>query len=134
MDDNRYYYRRVLYYRPSGEIICDPAGMRSETLVITVTFKSIGSGAYRSCSSLKNVTIRGPVTSIMSDAFRECSGLETVTRWKQLGVMHFIHAVHSNAFIFMVKHRQQLNQMLSQVFQQHLLWHWQHIKMIYLEI
>ena len=49
------------------------------TLTIPDSVTTIGSGAFRGCSSLASVTIHDGVTSIGYEAFRYCSGLTSVT-------------------------------------------------------
>ena len=73
-------YRGSVYYsysnEYSGEVII-PENVTYNGITYSVT--SIGSYAFRECSSLTYLTIGESVTSIGSYAFRECSSLTSVT-------------------------------------------------------
>jgi hypothetical protein len=75
-----------LTYKVSGNTVTITDCKTSATgdLVIPSTYEgklvtSIGSSAFKDCSSLKSVTIANSVVSIASNAFRRCSSLKSVT-------------------------------------------------------
>ena len=69
-------YETTSYDSYSGKIaIPDTVTYNGKTYAVT----SIGSSAFRNCTSLKSVTIGDAVTSIGSYAFRNCSSLKSVT-------------------------------------------------------
>ena len=65
------------YTGAEGEALVIPAEFEKDGTRYRVT--SIGTGAFRGCSSLTSVTIPNSVTNIGGSAFRECSSLTSVT-------------------------------------------------------
>lgn len=54
-------------------------GSSAETITLPTSIKTIESGAFKSCSSLKSVIIPNGVTNIKQSAFEGCSSMESLT-------------------------------------------------------
>ena len=67
----------VLYNKDVTTLICCPGGKTSITIPNSVT--SIGSSAFRYCTSLTSITIPNSVTLIGDWAFYNCSSLTSIT-------------------------------------------------------
>ena len=69
----------VLYNKDKTELICYPVGKKDKSYKIINGVKSIGSSAFRYCTSLKSITIPNSVTEIGDSAFDWCTSLTSIT-------------------------------------------------------
>lgn len=68
----------ALFNKEKTEIIKYPAGNKREEYTVPASVTVIGADAFRSCNTLKHLTIAGPVTTIGRFSFSCCSGLEGI--------------------------------------------------------
>ena len=68
----------VLYNKDKTKLICYPAGKKDKNYSILESVTSIGTWAFKDCTSLASVTIPSSVTEIGSYAFENCTSLTSV--------------------------------------------------------
>ena len=78
----------VLFDKDQTQLICYPAGNRSNTYSILDGVTRIGSRAFKGCNSLTSVIIPDSVTSIGDWAFYNCSNLTSVTIPETVSIGH----------------------------------------------
>lgn len=69
----------VLFGKSDRKLICYPASLPAKKYQIPHGIKTIGYGAFYSCSSLTSVTIPDSVTSIGGGVFADCTSLTSIT-------------------------------------------------------
>ena len=114
VDENNAKYssdeRGVLFSKDKTTLIQYPIGNTATSYGIPSSVTSIGSGAFRYCSSLTSVTIPESVTSIAYMVFDDCSSLKDVyypgtkEAWKKITIGLFNDpltraAIHYNATV-----------------------------------
>jgi hypothetical protein len=68
----------VLFNKSMTDLICYPAGKKSDNYVIPNSVKNISSFSMATCEKLKSVTIGESVTNIESRAFLYCTSLTSI--------------------------------------------------------
>jgi hypothetical protein len=68
----------VLFDKEEAELIVYPAGKAEYSYIIPDGTKSVGYGAFDSCTSLVSVTIPASISIIQDKAFQDCTSLSEI--------------------------------------------------------